>query len=156
MNALPHKMCSRSSYNTYTLCDLQVNNMCEAFNRAILECREKPIITMLEGLKFYLNNRIVKQRDMMHKWRTDICPLIQQKLERAKKESDKWLANWSGDADMNLFEVIRDNDKYTVNLGDRTCACRRWDITGIPCYHAIACIYFAKRVPENYINDAYR
>ena len=156
MNALPHKMWSRSSYSNETQCDLQVNNMCEAFNRAILDHREKPIITMLEGLKFYLNNRIVRQRDMMGKWKTDICPLIQQKLERAKKASDKWMANWSGDAGMNLFEVIRDNEKCVVDSGEKTCACRRWDLCGIPCYHAISCIYFAKRIPEDYISDAYR
>ena len=92
----------------------------------------------------------------MLKWNTDICPLIQQKLEIAKKASGKWFAKWSGDAEMNMFEVIRDNDNFFVNLEKKTCACRRWDLSSIPCYHAIACIYFAKRVPENYISDAYR
>ena len=57
---------------------------------------------------------------------------------------------------MNLFEVIRDNDKFVVNLDKKTCACRRWDLSGVPCYHAISCIYFAKCAPENYIGDVYR
>ena len=57
MMALGPKMWARSAYSTDTKCDLQVNNMCEAFNRAILEHRDKPIITLLEGLKFYMTNR---------------------------------------------------------------------------------------------------
>ncbi|GAU50686.1 hypothetical protein TSUD_410420 [Trifolium subterraneum] len=39
--------------------------MCEAFNSAILEYRDKPIISLVEGLKFYMTNRIVKLRDYM-------------------------------------------------------------------------------------------
>ncbi|XP_057418799.1 uncharacterized protein LOC130713008 [Lotus japonicus] len=49
MKQIPIKQWSRAGYSTYPKCDLQVNNMCEAFNRAILEYRDKPIINMLEG-----------------------------------------------------------------------------------------------------------
>jgi len=59
MNDLAPGMWTRAGYNTHTCCDLQVNNMCEAFNSAIIEYREYPIISMVEGLKFYLTNRIV-------------------------------------------------------------------------------------------------
>ncbi|PNY10913.1 hypothetical protein L195_g007507 [Trifolium pratense] len=58
-------MWSRAAFSTHTCCDLQVNNMCEAFNSAILEYRDKPIISLVEGLKFYMTNRIVKLRDYM-------------------------------------------------------------------------------------------
>lgn len=42
--AIPAKMWSWAVFNTYPLCNLQVNNMCEAFNREILEYRNKLII----------------------------------------------------------------------------------------------------------------
>ncbi|KAK2381886.1 hypothetical protein QL285_069460 [Trifolium repens] len=45
MSQIPPSMWSRSGYSTRTQCDLQVNNMCEAFNKAILEYRDKPIIS---------------------------------------------------------------------------------------------------------------
>ncbi|XP_057457783.1 uncharacterized protein LOC130748575 [Lotus japonicus] len=156
MMNLPPKMWTRSAYSRDTQCDLQVNNMCEAFNRAILEYRDKPIITLLEGLKFYLNNRIVKQKQLMLRWRTALCPMIQQKLEDSKRNSDKWFANWMGDEYMSLFEVSRDNEKYSVNLESRSCACRRWDLSGIPCAHAVASMWFGRRVPEDYVHSSYR
>lgn len=50
MIVIPPKMWTRSAYSTHTQCDLQVNNMCEAFNGAILEYRDKPIINLnIEG-----------------------------------------------------------------------------------------------------------
>jgi hypothetical protein len=76
MMKLPPGTWTRSAYNTNSQCDLQVNNMCEAFNKAILEHRDKPIITMLEGLKNYISARIVTQREMMQKYIGNICPKI--------------------------------------------------------------------------------
>lgn len=73
-----------------------------------------------------MTNRIVKQRDLMQRWRPrQLCHVIQQKLEVVKKHSDWWKVNWNGDDDYSLFEVSRDIDKYRVNLKERACACRR-------------------------------
>ncbi|MCI17653.1 defensin/CCP-like protein, partial [Trifolium medium] len=58
MKDVPPAMWTRSHFKLDTQSDLQVNNMCEAFNRAILEYRDKPIITLLEGIKHYLTKRI--------------------------------------------------------------------------------------------------
>src|ERR1044072_8353355 len=108
---------SRSAYSPHSKCYLQDNNMCEAFNRAILDHRDKPIISLLEGFKFYITNRIVKMKDLMSRWRTSsLCPMIQQKQEVVKEQSDFWTCSWSGDEGYALFEVSRDNDKYVANL----------------------------------------
>ncbi|XP_057426044.1 uncharacterized protein LOC130719432 [Lotus japonicus] len=156
MMELPPKMWSGAHFSTDTCCDLQVNNMCEPFNRVILEHRKKPIISLLEGLKFNLNNRIVKQRDLMLRWRNGICPIMQQKLELSTKYSDKWCAIWCGNGHVTFFEACWDSDKYVVDLERRFCACRRWDLTGIPCSHAVACMWFANRAPEGFVDNAYR
>ena len=77
MMKLPVSMWSRSGYSPHSKCDLQVNNMCEAFNRAILDHRDKPIISLLEGLKFYMTNRIVRQRELMKRWQdSPVCPMV--------------------------------------------------------------------------------
>ena len=41
---------TRSTFKVNTKCDLQVNNMCEAFNNVIMEYRDRPIITLREGI----------------------------------------------------------------------------------------------------------
>jgi len=41
---------------------------------------------------------------------------------------------------MNKFSVSNEIDTYIVNLEEKTCACRKWDLASIPCAHAIVCI----------------
>ena len=53
---------SRSTYSTHTKCHLQVNNMCKAFNKAILEFQDKSIIQLIEELRHYLTDKIIRNR----------------------------------------------------------------------------------------------
>ncbi|KAK7255336.1 hypothetical protein RIF29_28743 [Crotalaria pallida] len=148
---------TRSHYSTYTKCDLQVNNMCEAFNKAILDYRDAPIISLMEGLKHYLTERIVKQRKMMERYRGDICPIIQKNLEKVKRAADQWEPQWAGDEHYNLFQVVKgDKDKYSVDLSQNKCACGKWELSGVPCCHAIACMWVTNKRPEDFVEPCYR
>lgn len=42
---------TRALFRTNTKCDMLLNNLCESFNRYILDARDKAIITMLEMIK---------------------------------------------------------------------------------------------------------
>ncbi|KAL3500630.1 hypothetical protein ACH5RR_039723 [Cinchona calisaya] len=46
-------------------------------------------------------------------------------------------------------------EKYSVNLEDRTCSCRKWDLTGIPCPHAISVIWMVLKDPVDFVDDCY-
>lgn len=46
-------------FNDMVECEVIDNNMCETFNRMILQSRSKPIITMLEDIRQYVMTRIV-------------------------------------------------------------------------------------------------
>lgn len=46
--------------------------------------------------------------------------------------------------------------RFVVNLHDRTCSCRAWQVSGIPCKHAIAFITSLSNAPlENYVDLFY-
>ncbi|CAL9004535.1 unnamed protein product [Prunus brigantina] len=48
----PPRHLSRSHFNTHVKCDMLLNNMCESFNSFILACRDKPILTVLEIVRY--------------------------------------------------------------------------------------------------------
>ena len=48
---------------------------------------------------------------------------------------------------MNEYQV-------SVNLVEKTC--KRWELTGIPCPHAVAVIWKANELPEDYVHEYYR
>ncbi|KAL0462069.1 UNVERIFIED_CONTAM: hypothetical protein Slati_0094500 [Sesamum latifolium] len=46
-------------------------------------------------------------------------------------------------------------DKHNLHLGEKTCSCRKWQLTGIPCAHAISGMYFMGYKPEDYVHKYY-
>jgi len=46
--------------------------------------------------------------------------------------------------------------RFVVNLLDRTCSCRQWQVSGIPCRHAIAFITsLSNAALDNYVDPYY-
>lgn len=128
--------------------------MCEDFNMAILEYRDKPIITMLEWIKHYLTKRKTSQKDALSKYNGENFPRIQLVLEK-NKVSENWTPTWHGDDDLAIYGVTNGNKTYVVNLKQEIRACRKWDLTRIPCCHAITCIWKNKKQPEEYVSEYY-
>lgn len=106
MKEVPTQYWGRSHFKTYSKCDLQVNNMCETFNREILKYRDKSIITLLEGIQYYLTKRITNQKELMVKYTGNVCPRIQLVLENNKEFTESWTPIWHGDDDMAIFEEM--------------------------------------------------
>lgn len=81
-----------------------------------------------------------------------LTPVQQSKLDKEKINSRPWTAVWAGDADGNRFEVQCHDTRVDVKLHEGTCTCRLWQLTGMPCKHAIAAIAHKHDRPENYCN----
>lgn len=46
--------------------------------------------------------------------------------------------------------------EIVVDLELMTCACRRWQLSGISCFHACACIFSKQENPKDYIHECYK
>ncbi|GMI78131.1 hypothetical protein HRI_001482400 [Hibiscus trionum] len=145
---------SKAFFPTTTKCDMLLNNVCESFNKFILETRTKPIITMLEAIKTKIMQRIAKKSDEADKWIGPLCPKIQKKLETSMQMSARC---WATNAGGNKYQVsYGPHSQHVVNLTEHTCSCRKWDLTGIPCHHAISAILMKEERPESYVDDCYK
>ena len=62
-------------------------------------------------------------------------------------------ANWivKGILSNVLYQVDDRRKQHTVNLGDWTCTCFKWQLSGIPCGHAIAVSRFLKQSDCNHM-----
>ncbi|CAN0843831.1 hypothetical protein LINGRAHAP2_LOCUS4067 [Linum grandiflorum] len=45
--------------------------------------------------------------------------------------------------------------QMVVDLNNWTCTCRKWELSGIPCKHAISCIHMIGDRAENYVHKCY-
>lgn len=51
-----------------------------------------------------------------------------------------------------MFETRSAYASYCVDLQSWYCTCRLWELSGIPCVHAIAAMYFNQQNPEDFIS----
>ncbi|KAL2253097.1 UNVERIFIED_CONTAM: hypothetical protein Sindi_0104400, partial [Sesamum indicum] len=145
---------SRSHFSPNVKCDMLLNNCCEAFNMMILDAKEKPTLTMLEWIRDFFMKRLQENRDMAQaKWKGRICP-------RIRKILDKHIEN-VGDCipikvdDFHYQISYFDGGQCAVDLSNHTCSCRKWELSGLPCKHAISVIFNQKDDPKDYIDECY-
>ena len=98
-------------------------------------------------------NRDPKNRDTVLKKFGPICVKIQDKLEVNKEATRDCISTWSSGS---KFEVHCKGNQFVVDLDKHTCACYKWDLTGIPCKHAVSAIDYKKEKTENYVHHYYK
>ncbi|XP_017644503.1 uncharacterized protein LOC108485170 [Gossypium arboreum] len=47
------------------------------------------------------------------------------------------------------------DSQHVVDLVENSCSCKNWDLTGIPCMHALAVIHLKEEFPETYVQIWY-
>ncbi|XP_073123410.1 uncharacterized protein [Henckelia pumila] len=148
----PENHWTRSHFSTVSKTDILTNNMCEIFNSMILDSREMPIIQMFESIRNMLMNRFVMNREKAKKWNSEICPKIRDLLVQNSKLDAGYSPMMSYEMH---FQIMNMSEQHSVDLSTRSCSCRKWDLTGIPCKHAICAIWYKKEDPGACIHPHY-
>ncbi|XP_074284446.1 uncharacterized protein LOC141609169 [Silene latifolia] len=108
---------------------------------------------MLEDIRTMLMKRLMTKKKEMEEEGSPICPNIQKKLEKEKEKAALCEALPSSPT---MYQVKDGIDEVKVNLVEKTCTCRKWDVTGVPCYHAVAAIFDQHLVAEDFVHEMYR
>lgn len=138
--------------NPTSTSDMILNNTSETFNGYILNARGKHCIHMLEEIRTSLMERLHRKAKELKDYEHSICPEILTKLENIKYFSRYCVPHAASDV---LFEVENFGDRFIVDVKARTCTCRAWDITGIPCIHACAAIHLMRKEASDFCHGAY-
>ncbi|GKA36206.1 mutator type transposase, partial [Tanacetum coccineum] len=134
--------------------NILLNNLCEVLNRQLLDGRDKPIITCLEYIREYLMKRIVNVQKVQDKCDGPLTPSTAKIFKLIVRAAAKLKVEWNGS---DLYQVTCPwGDQFVVNLSERVCSCRKWELSGIPCTHAVASIWDQANngidtgIPESY------
>lgn len=148
----PAKFWCKAFMRTQVKCDSVDNNICEAFNGTIVKARSKPIVKMLEDIRVQTMTRIARCRKNVGKWHGNFGPRIMKKLNENIVEGIGWHVDFNGD---DGYEIKKGRQQFKVKLKGKTCSCRAWDLTGIPCPHACCAIFDLGKDPEEFIDECY-
>lgn len=91
------------------------------------------------------------------KWNKVLCPRTDSVLEKDFMDGRMWNVSLSSD---NVFEV-HCFPSVMVDLGLRTCSCRKWEINEYLCQHAVAAICRSRKNLNSFVEpffhtDMYR
>ncbi|XP_070041380.1 uncharacterized protein [Nicotiana tomentosiformis] len=148
----PQNWC-RAYFDTVCKNQMVDNNFTESFNSWILKARGKLILKIIENIRIKIMNRLREKEEEVRTWTTEFSPYC-MKLFTAylKIANNSCTVNFNGDIG---YEVFEGDDKHSVNLVMKKCTCRTWQLTGIPCPHAIKAMEYKKLDPITEINWRY-
>ncbi|KAK1393578.1 hypothetical protein POM88_012634 [Heracleum sosnowskyi] len=92
--------------------------------------------------------RIHQNRDAMARRNCIIVPRQKQILDEAIKASAGMRALWDG---REKYVVKGNGSSCEVSLKHRSCSCRVWDLTGMPCSHAVTAIQESRQHPVEFV-----
>ncbi|XP_074330397.1 uncharacterized protein LOC141667699 [Apium graveolens] len=150
---LDAKSWTKAYFTTTSKADNVENNMSECFNAWIISERYMPVLTMIQEITFKLVTRIKNKREKMLNSDQILCPKIKKKLDFYVTEARNWNATWDGAGTYAVKYGVR---VVTVDLVNKTCACRVFQLTGIPCAHAIAAIHNSRQQAINFVSDYFK
>lgn len=111
------------------------------------------MLSMLEKIKCQLMTRFYsKDKECAEKWTGNICPKIKKKTE---KNDDLVNTCFTLPDGRGVFRVTDKEHQYIVDVTIKQCDCRRWQLTSIPCSHAISYLRLERIHPEEMVSLLY-
>ncbi|KAL3517043.1 hypothetical protein ACH5RR_023945 [Cinchona calisaya] len=100
----------------------------------------------------YLMQRMQVNRDAAQKMQPgQLWPRVFKKIEKEKNKTNICIPRCAGRHKYQITCIS--GDQYAVDLEQRTCTYRRWDLSGLPCNHAISAIYRTREKLDMYVDD---
>lgn len=133
--------------------------MCESLNSKLEKGRDKPIITCLEFVREYLMKKLVNVDKAIEKATGPLTPTAMTTLEKIKSAANEYRAIFCGGGKYQVTGPWM--DQCVVDTNQQTCSCKRWELTGMPCKHAVATIWEMRKnssgvgVPETWVHEVY-
>ncbi|CAI9303017.1 unnamed protein product [Lactuca saligna] len=130
-----------------------------AFNSKIEDGRDAPIINCIEFIREYIMKKIVKVDKEIQKVVGPLTPTATTILDNIKSKAEQYVATFCG---AGKYQVAGPwQDQCIVDVGQQSCTCKRWELTGIPCKHGVAAIWDMGRndkdvgIPESFVHPCY-
>ncbi|KDP23336.1 hypothetical protein JCGZ_23169 [Jatropha curcas] len=124
------------------------SNFGEMFYSWASDAHELPITQMVDAIRGKIMELIYTQRAESDLWMTRLTPSMEEKLEKESLKARSMQLQVLLSAG-STFEV-RGESVEVVDIDHWDCSCKGWQLTGLPCCHAISVITCIGRSPYEY------
>lgn len=112
-------------------------NADESFNMWISEASGLPIVQMVESIRRQLMTWFNERREMSMQWTSILVPSAERRVGEAIERAQNFQVLRANEAE---FEVLSHEGTHIVDIRNRCCICRGWQLYGLPCAHAVAAL----------------
>lgn len=112
-------------------------NIVESLNSWIVEASGLPIVQMMECIRRQLMTWFNERREASMQWTSTLVPSAERQVSEALDFGRSYQVLRANEAQ---FEVISHEGTNIVDVRSRCCSCRRWEVYGLPCSHAVAAL----------------
>ncbi|XP_059310813.1 uncharacterized protein LOC132062214 [Lycium ferocissimum] len=117
--------------------DVMTTNIAESINSMFLAEREFPITALFNSINRRFAQKFHERRMVLANTSTICVPSVERKIRENVTIGNTLLAH---QISFHTFSIIGHGSVAMVDLNNRTCSCREFDLDKIPCPHAIAAI----------------
>uniref|UniRef100_A0A0A9D9J3 SWIM-type domain-containing protein n=1 Tax=Arundo donax TaxID=35708 RepID=A0A0A9D9J3_ARUDO len=143
---------SRSKFSENCKVDYINNNLSESFNKWVMKMKDLQIVDMHDKIRQMIISMFVLRGRIARKMEGKIIPSISKALKAQSKAIKDHEVLRVGDDTAEVFASTSSGLlwRHAVNLKNKTCSCRAWQVTEKPCNHALA---FISRLRDVEIDD---
>lgn len=131
-------------------------NIAESLNSWLLEASGLPIIQMMESIRRQLMTWFNQRREDSMQWSTILVPSVEQRVTEALERARGYHVGRANDAEFEVSSLHEGTN--IVDIRNRCCLCRGWQVYGLPCAHGVAALVSCRqnvhRYTENYFTVA--
>jgi len=143
---------TRSKFSEDSKVDYINNNLSECFNSWVSKTKDQHIVDMHDKIRQMIISKFVLRKKIATTMQGRIIPNVIKDLNAKSKtiKDHEVLICGAGTAEVTVSTV-----RHAINLEDKTCSCRAWQVTGKPCTHALAVIAKQSSVVqmEDYVHE---
>ncbi|XP_020102105.1 uncharacterized protein LOC109719725 [Ananas comosus] len=112
--------------------------------------RNRLVIDMMDVIRHKMMIMVNKRRRDARKWSAKLVPGATKHINNLTKDLRNYKVLRCSDEQA---KIEGPNSRCDVRLAERTCTCRRWQVSGLSCVHAIAFIAKMKLNAEEYASS---
>lgn len=129
------------------------SNFGQEFYGWVSEERELIITQIVDVLRGKMMESIYAHRLESSQWTTFLTPVMEEKLQKEIATAESLQVLYSETEENNTFEVHGGQSNEFVNIDNRYCSCGMWQLTGLPCSHAVAVLRYSFREPYDHCSQ---
>lgn len=128
-------------------------NIAESLNSWILEASGLPIIQMMESIRRQLMTWFNERRETSMQWTTILVPSAERRVSDAIERARGYQVGRANEAE---FEVVSPHEGTNiVDIRNRCCLCRGWQLYGLPCAHGVAALLSCRQNVHRYTESCF-